>query len=717
MGLCLIAALNLELLIVILEVAAALGAVIFVHELGHFVVAKLCGVRCEKFYLGFDIGGLKICKFRWGETEYGIGILPLGGYVKMLGQEDNPARLREEIERAKQQATVKADEQGEQPSPPAPLPSTGEGSTQSQVGEGNNNVDVAAAEQALYNPRSYLAKSVPQRIAIISAGVIMNVIFAFITAVIAYRLGVRQNKPAIGAVMPGRPAWRMGFRPGDYIEEIGGVKIEKYTDLQRRVSLGDAPPEGISVVLRRPTPDGQEKRLELKVHPTRGGLAPTIGIFNRPTTTLAEKGAVAIPGSAASKAKPPLENGDRIVKMGDESIDSYAEMHSYLATHAKLPLEITVERTGKPVVVTVPENRMQTLGLMMEMGPVRAVEEGSPADAAGLRRDDVIVGFADAPGGSPQAIDDPLRWPSQLNELAGKTIELLVKREGEAAPRRVPVALRDATWYEQPMAPGNSMSVPALGVAYRVLNRVQGVVADSPAAKAGVKQGDIITKAVVRPPKEQPKDQDLKQKEVTVEFSDKEPNWPFLSYQLQDVRPGTEVVLSREEGDDVTLEPKAADGWFDPERGFRLEPDTFIERGETWGEAMRLGARDTWDALTMVVAFIRKLSDGTISLRGLGGPITIASAAGHAAYQGPAELLLFLTMLGANLAVLNILPIPLLDGGHIIFLLYEWIRGKPADERVQLALTYVGLAMLLALMVLVFGLDLHLISRNVPVLD
>ncbi len=91
------------LCVVILLVAVGLGFVIFVHELGHFLVAKLCGVKCEKFYLGFDIGGLKLCKFRWGETEYGIGVLPLGGYVKMLGQEDNPARLREELERAKQQ--------------------------------------------------------------------------------------------------------------------------------------------------------------------------------------------------------------------------------------------------------------------------------------------------------------------------------------------------------------------------------------------------------------------------------------------------------------------------------------------------------------------------------------------------------------------------------------------------------------------------------------
>ena len=109
MGWTVIAALDpawIDMPLNILKVAVGLGLVIFVHELGHFLVAKLCGVKCEKFYLGFDIAGWKLAKFTWGETEYGIGILPLGGYVKMLGQEDNPARLREEIERAKAQAAA-----------------------------------------------------------------------------------------------------------------------------------------------------------------------------------------------------------------------------------------------------------------------------------------------------------------------------------------------------------------------------------------------------------------------------------------------------------------------------------------------------------------------------------------------------------------------------------------------------------------------------------
>ncbi len=94
MGLCLIAVTDLgpTRCGVILQVALGLGFVIFVHELGHFAVAKWCGVQCDKFFVGFDIGGYKLSR-KWGETEYGIGILPLGGYVKMMGQDDNPGNF------------------------------------------------------------------------------------------------------------------------------------------------------------------------------------------------------------------------------------------------------------------------------------------------------------------------------------------------------------------------------------------------------------------------------------------------------------------------------------------------------------------------------------------------------------------------------------------------------------------------------------------------
>ncbi|KKK80755.1 hypothetical protein LCGC14_2820330, partial [marine sediment metagenome] len=134
-------------------------------------------------------------------------------------------------------------------------------------------------------------------------------------------------------------------------------------------------------------------------------------------------------------------------------------------------------------------------------------------------------------------------------------------------------------------------------------------------------------------------------------------------------------------------------------------------QADSLGQAVALGGRETLDMLLMVYRFLQRLG-GQVSLFALGGPLTIASAAGSAASEGPAALLLFLTMLSANLAVINFLPIPLLDGGHMVLLSWEGIRGKPADERVQLVLTYIGLFFILGLMVWVLSLDFGLISRQ-----
>jgi regulator of sigma E protease len=90
----------------------------------------------------------------------------------------------------------------------------------------------------------------------------------------------------------------------------------------------------------------------------------------------------------------------------------------------------------------------------------------------------------------------------------------------------------------------------------------------------------------------------------------------------------------------------------------------------------------------------------------VGGPLGIVFVANSEAAQGIPRLLLFLTLLSANLAVLNFLPIPALDGGHMVFLLAEWVRGKPVDEQLQMRLTVAGVLGLLALMVFVFINDL-----------
>ena len=138
---------------VIGKVALGLGFVIFIHELGHFLAAKTFGVRCDKFYVGFDvpirIGPIRLPrtlgKFQWGETEYGIGIIPLGGYGKMLGQDDDPRNAQAEAERAK----------------------------------------LGGQQAAPLDPRSYPAKPVWQRMIIISAGVVMNLVSAVFLAAAA----------------------------------------------------------------------------------------------------------------------------------------------------------------------------------------------------------------------------------------------------------------------------------------------------------------------------------------------------------------------------------------------------------------------------------------------------------------------------------------------------------------------------------------------------
>src|SRR3954468_10684143 len=195
---------------VILKVSIGLGAVIFVHELGHYLVARLCGVKIEKFMIGFDIGGYKL-SWRRGETLYGIGILPLGGYVKMLGQDDDPAHIKEQMEKSQ------LDPRSADAKP----------------------IKGPDGETYYVDRRSYLAKSVPQRMAIISAGVVMNIIFAFIFAVIAYGMGVPYIPSIVSETMPGAPAWQAALEPGDEIVKIGNRSDPNFMQLMGGVTLGD----------------------------------------------------------------------------------------------------------------------------------------------------------------------------------------------------------------------------------------------------------------------------------------------------------------------------------------------------------------------------------------------------------------------------------------------------------------------------------------------
>ncbi|WP_347243131.1 site-2 protease family protein [Thermogutta sp.] len=731
----------------VLMVVVGLGLIIFVHELGHFLVAKACGVKCEKFYLGFDIFGLRIARFRWGETEYGIGILPLGGYVKMLGQEDNPARLRQELERAKSAGLA----------PDAVISEEG--------------VTVAAAQAALYDPRSYLAKSVPQRMAIISAGVIMNLIFAFIVAVIAFAIGVDEFPCTVGQVAPGEGAWRAGIEPGDRIIAINGRQTLRFQDIQQTIPLTRRGAEVTLTVerLARSEADQLEKRVfDVRIVPDRIRVIPTIGVSNAFTTELADP--PCFPGSPAAGLGDRLKPGWKVVRINDRPIADYAELHRQWALTWGQPVDITLESPAGPetdqnktkkVTLRLDPLAVRDLGLALEYGRIVAVQADSPAAQAGVQPGDELLAVE-----CPADIDwsgDILELPYVLQQALRKRqgaevpVVLSIRRSGEEEPasadsdmalkasaQRAPrgekhtviVPARLATTFAELYTPDSPWEIPQLGIAIEILPKVRAVRPKSAASEAGILPGDVILAAKTISPQANGQDGQTPavESELDVRFDiprgNNKATWATFFHEFQKFPPGTQVelVVRREkakheaQGDEtnpeaasqeltVRLTPVVRHNWFFPDRQLLFQPMTFHMRASGLFRAVEMGASETWTSVTLIYRILNRLTRGDVSPRALVGPIGLVQTAYRVASQGTGRFLLFLTLLSANLAVVNFLPIPVLDGGHMVFLLYEAIRGKPPSEAVYVGLSYLGLAIILGIMLWVFGLDLGLIAR------
>ncbi len=115
--------------------------------------------------------------------------------------------------------------------------------------------------------------------------------------------------------------------------------------------------------------------------------------------------------------------------------------------------------------------------------------------------------------------------------------------------------------------------------------------------------------------------------------------------------------------------------------------------------ALAAGAEETWENGLRVLVFLKGLIVGQVSARQLGGPVLIAQASGQFARAGIAALIGFMAFLSINLAILNLLPIPVLDGGHLVFLLLEGLRGRPLPQALRMRLTQAGVFVLLGIMV------------------
>ena len=746
---------NLEILTIIgrvsygvLLVILGLNAVILVHELGHFLVARWCGVRVDKFYIWFDFWGLKFFKFKWGETEYGLGLFPLGGYVKMLGQEDNPGAIQAEIERARlakegQVTQEKAKEwTGVKALEADGLVDAKEATEMVAHLETKPTSESQVADIAIFAPDSYLSKNVPQRLAIIVAGVIMNFLFAIICATAAYMYGVTESAPAVGNVIPGSPAWEAGLQTGDKITAINGTTAREFKDVNKKMIEGT---RTIQLTIER---EGESQVLDVSPRRRSGDLVPNIGVESLLTLELHPQQRLGRREKYYSAETLDVlrtvtdTNPAWLEKVDGQAVNSYAEYQE--AQLKRIGESITGTIGG--VDVEIPAVPMRAIPVRFQMGTIAAVLPGSDAYKKGIKEGDTIVSV------DGDADFDPLKLPQVLLRKvnAGQaTVELVIRKaeDGyeqtltlELAPVRIlpglsPGSMRDSvsstalglSWNVDPVVadvdetallPGQP--VPAIGDRLVSVEFVNGTTilrgnSFSDTTRDGVRFHSIGERVdvpyifaymlQVTPLREGPGS--LQRILVALNLSEPPAE--------EEVEKGLFVRLVLESPDETTkiieLPILEATDWFQLERGISLRTEVVVFQAAHIGEALALGTARTVRYTLLVYTSLRSLLDGTVSPRALNGPVGIVEFLYRFALMGWVDFLILLCLIGANLAVINMLPIPPLDGGHVLFLVYEWIFGRPPNELVQVILSYAGLLMILALMVWTVSLDLACIPR------
>lgn len=644
------------------ELIIGLGLVIFVHELGHFLVAKAVGIKVERFSLGF---GPRVWGFTKGETEYRLSALPLGGYVKMLGQEDFK-----------------------------PL----------EPGQGD--------------PHAFNNKPIWARFLVVSAGVVMNVLFAGILFIIVCLMGIQFPAAVVGGTLPGYPAasaeitWDQpipaavaatipasssapattsapaatpetvtqskGLKPGDEILSVNGKRTVRWQSVAVRSILAH-PDNQFTFRIRRKV-DGHSVEgtalVGVRKDPT-GGKPLSFGMMNAFDPVI-ETG-------PETRADSPFKKGDRILAIDGRPAGDVGDYTAAVAAIDRSPVTLTLDRPGETAPVSLsqpvkvlggtPDNLLTILGLSPRV-LVFQVTPGTPAANAGFEPGDILYNYGDL-GGAPTF--------KQLKEAsaryAGKGANIVLLRKNKVLP---PV-------WVVPREPGRKGSLGFVSAPDYENLVVAGVDEGSPAAKDAkgnelIKPGDQI--------------EGLNGQAVGT--------WQDLFFKLQGCF-GQEVVLTVRRNSRTFDAPLGAltKEMFNP-ADYEKNPLTADVEMRTVNVTIQItnplgavawGANEAWDFTLDTYVSLHRLFSGTVPPDEIRGPLGIGSAAIKMAQTGFAHIVYFFAIISISLAVINFLPIPVVDGGHVVFLAFEKFRGKPISVKVMNVAQVAGLALLLAVFV------------------
>lgn len=301
------------------------------------------------------------------------------------------------------------------------------------------------------------------------------------------------------------------------------------------------------------------------------------------------------------------------------------------------------------------------------------VTEASPAAEAGLQPGDRVVQVAGEPVETWQEV---VMGILDAHEEGQGAVDVIVDRGGEAVVTSVQPRLADDGRWE-------------IGIGYQPSNRVGKVKQGGPAWNAGLRRGDLIVAIDGEPVTSYSEIAEIINRSIDVPLD------------VQWLR--GDVAMS------ATVTPLAAEvpvSLQEVQTVGRIYYEEYNEQERvSIFEAVQLGSAWTWRMVEQTAGFLGALVTGQASGDAVSGPIRIAQFSGEMVKWGFDRLLLFIAMFSVNLFLLNLLPVPVLDGGHVVFIVYEMIARRRPNERVQMWATQVGFVMLLLLMAWVLTMD------------